>query len=241
MVGKLRIFAGLNAPGWVMNLGGPPLTATINGVTGTIPRFWTAAYATAWTNLQNQLAGVYDKDPRVGEVAVSGCASRTAEPFIFTTDASVIPAAKAAGYTDAQYETCLSTMAAQYAAWQNTPLDYTFNAFTHLDSGHAVADTAFPIQVMTSWRTALGTTRGVVANHGLQPTLTADAMPIYAEFSVIGPPIEFQTYGPTVDWNATVTYALTFHPTELEIWDTKQAGGAAQITLAQLQQWSTEI
>jgi hypothetical protein len=241
MVGKLRIFAGENAPSWVMNLDGPPLTATINGVSGSIPRFWTANYVAAWTALQNQLAAVYDKDPRIGEVAVSGCASHTAEPFIFTTDVSLISVAKAAGYTDAQYQSCLSSMAAQYAAWTTTPLDYTFNAFNHLDSGVAVTDTSFPIQVMTAWRAALGTARGVVANHGLQPTLTNDAVPLYSEFATIGPPIEFQTYGPTVDWNATVSFALTYHPTELEVWDTTQAGGSASITLTQLQQFASEI
>lgn len=241
MVGKLRIFAGLNAPAWVMALDGGPVTATINGVSGSIPKFWTADYATAWTNLQTQLAAIYDKDPRIGEVAVSGCAARTAEPFISTNDPTVIPVFQAAGYTDAQYQTCLSTMATQYAAWTVTPLDYTFNAFTHLDSGTPVTDTNFPIQVMTAWRSTLGTARGILANHGLQPTLTNSAVPIYSEFSILGPPLEFQTYGPNVDWNSTIAYGLTFHPTEIEIWPTTQGGGSAVITLSQLQTWASEI
>jgi hypothetical protein len=241
MVGKLRVFAGINAPAWVMAIDGGPVTATINGVTGSSPKFWTTDYATAWTNLQNQLAAIYDKDPRIGEVAVSGCSSRTAEPFIFTTDTTVIPIFQAAGYTDAHYEACLSSMATQYAAWTVTPLDYSFNAFTHVDSGVGITDTAFPIQVMTAWRTALGTARGVLANHGLQPTLTAAATPIYAEFSVLGPPLEFQTYGPTVNWPQTIAYGLTFNPTEIEIWPTTQGGGTAVITLAQLQQWAAEL
>jgi hypothetical protein len=241
MVAKLRIFAGVNTPSWAMQLDGGPITSTVNGTTASLPKFWTADYATAWTNLQTMLAAIYDTDPRIGEVAVSGCASHTAEPFIFTTDASLIPSLRTAGYTDAQYQTCLSTMATQYAAWKTTPLDYSFNSFTHLDSGVPVSDTNFPIQVMTAWRASLGTARGVIANHGLQPTLTADAQPIYAEFQVLGPPIEFQTYGPAVDWNATIAYGLTFHPTEIEIWPTTQGGGSAQITLQQLQTWANEV
>lgn len=241
MVGKLRVFAGLNAPTWAMNLDGPPVSATINGVTGSIPRFWTANYQAAWTALQNQLAAVYDKDSRLGEVAVSGCSARTAEPFIETADASTIPLYRAAGYTDAQQQACLSSMATQYAAWTETPLDYTFNAFTHIDTGVPVADTTFPIQVMTAWRSTLGVSRGVIANHGLQPMLTAEAMPFYSAFQTLGPPLEFQTYGPDVNWDQTIAYGLTYHPSEIEVWSTTQGGGSAQITLAQLQQWAQEI
>jgi hypothetical protein len=241
MVGKLRVFAGINSPAWALAIDGGPVTATINGTTGSLAKFWTPDYATAWTNLQNQLAAIYDKDPRIGEVAVSGCSSRTAEPFIFTVDPAVISVAQAAGYTDAQYQTCLNTMATQYAAWVNTPLDYSFNPFNHIDSGTAVTDTAYPIQVMTAWRSTLGTARGVLANHGLQPTLTTGAMPLYAEFTVLGPPLEFQTYGPSVNWPQTIAYGLTFNPSEIEIWPTTQGGGYAVITLAQLQQWATEI
>ncbi len=241
MTAKLRVFAGLNAPAWVLALDGGPYTATINGTTGSIPKFWTADYTTAWTNLQNQLAAIYDKDPRIQEVAVSGCASRTAEPFIFTSEATLIPSLQSAGYTDAQFQTCLSTMATQYAAWANTPLDYTFNGFTHLDSGKPAIDTNFPIQVMTAWRTALGTARGILANHGLQPTLNADAPPIYAEFTTLGPPLEFQSIGPTVNWDQTIALGLTFHPTEIEIWQTTQGGGSAVISYTQLQTYAGEI
>jgi hypothetical protein len=242
MVGKLRIFAGVNAPVWAMNLDGSPLTGvSSSGTTVTLPRFWTANYIAAWTSLQAQLAAIYDKNSLLAEIAVSGCASTTAEPFIQENGTQFIPALKAAGYTDAQKMTCLSTMATQYVAWANTPLDYTFNAFTHVDTGVGVVDTAFPITVMTAWRSALGTARGIIANHGLQPTLTTAATPLYAEFTVLGPPLEFQTYGPTVDWPSTIAYGLTFKPSEIEIWTTTQAGGSAVISFSQLQAWEAEI
>ena len=242
MVGKLRVFAGINAPTWALNLDGTPVSATAsNGNTYSIPRYWTANYVAAWTGLQNLLAARYDTDTLLAEVAVSGCASTTAEPFIHDAGTAAIPILKAAGFTDTQYQTCLSTMATQYAAWTQTPLDYTFNAFTGIDTGVGIINTAFPIQIMNAWRASLGTARGILANHGLQPTLTASANPLYAQFQVLGPPLEFQSYGPTVDWNATIALGLTYHPTEIEIWNTTQAGGAAQITPAQLAQWAAEI
>lgn len=241
LVGKLRIFAGLNAPTWAMSLDGAPVSVVVNGNTYSIPRYWTANYTAAWKALQNQLAAKYDTSTLLAEVAVSGCASTTAEPFIHAAGTADIPILKAAGFTDAQYQTCLSSMADQYSAWTRTPLDYTFNAFTHIDTGVGVVDTAYPIQVMTAWRTTLGTARGILANHGLQPTLTAAATPLYTQFSTLGPPLEFQTYGPNVDWPSTVAYGLTFHPTELEMWTTTQAGGNAVISLAQLQLWASEI
>jgi hypothetical protein len=241
LVGKLRVFAGINTPAWAMNLDGPPVTGTINGVTASFPRYWTANYTSAWTNLQNLLAARYDTNPLIGEVAVSGCSSTTAEPFIHAFGTTVTPLIQAAGYTDAQYMTCLSSMATQYAAWTHTPLDYTFNTFTALDSGNPVSNSAFTLQVMSAWRTSLGSARGVIANHGLQPTLTSDALAIYPEFVTLGPPIEFQSYGPTVNWDQTVALAVTYKATELEIWTTTQAGGQAVISLAQLQAYAAEI
>jgi hypothetical protein len=240
---KLRIFAGQNAPSWVLNLDGPPVTYTdpTSGKSGSIPRYWTANYQAAWSALQTQLAAIYDNDPRIQEVAVSGCASTTAEPFIHNVGGALTTLLQSDGYTDSQYQACLTNMATQYAAWTVTPLDYTFNAFNAIDSGHDVADTTFPIQVMTAWRSSLGTARGIIANHGLQPTLSTDAVPLYNEFTTLGPPLEFQTYGPGVDWPSTISFGLSFHPSEIEIWPTTQSGGQAVISLTELQQWAAEI
>lgn len=240
IVGKLRVFAGINAPAWAQNLDGAPLKSPASSYT--IPRYWTANYIAAWKNLQNLLAARYDNTALLGEVAVSGCASTTAEPFVADTGTMAIPILKAAGYTDAQKKTCLNTMADQYSAWTTTPLDYTFNAFVSIDTGvGAVDSTVYPQQVMVAWRNQLGAARGIVANHGLQPTLLPNAVAIYSEFQVLGKPLGFQSFAPNVDWNATIALGLTYHPSEIEIWQTTQAGGAAVITLAQLQLWASEI
>jgi len=185
----------------------------------------------------------------IGEVAITSCSSRTGEPFIIPNGAATIATLHAAGYTDAQMMACLSGAYADYAMWNLTPLDYTFNAFSAFDSGVDVVNTTFPIQVMDAFRAALGT-RAVVANHGLNVPLTTGAMPVYAEFTNLYneaqtqgtiSPLEFQTLSPTVDWPTVIASGLTYHPTEIEVWDTTAAGGSAPLTLQQLQSWAASL
>jgi hypothetical protein len=250
VVGKLRIFAGLGTPAWVIQATGGVALTDANG-TGTVGEFWTPAYRQFWQGLQTHLASEYDTSPAIGEVAISSCATITAEPFILPHDAASVSALHQAGYTDALGMACLSGAAADYAAWKHTPLDFTFNAFTQTDTGNEAINTAFPITVMQAFRAALGT-RGVVANHGLQSPLDAGAVPIYNEFAALSTaaatatppsisPLEFQTYGPTVDWPSAITLGLTYHPTEIEVWDTVAAGGQAPLSLAQLQGWAASL
>lgn len=202
---------GVTIQAWVSHFVlAPPLTTSTSSYT--LPRFWTVNSIAAWKTLQNQLAAVYDKNTRLQGVAVSGCSSTTAEQFIHPIGSADVSVLKAAGFTDAQLQTCLSTMADQYAAWTVMPLDHTFNSFNAIDSGHAMTNTVYPVQVMDAWRALLGTSRGIVANHGLLSTLTADASAIYPEFTNLCPPLEFQTYGPSVDWNATIALGLTYYP-----------------------------
>ncbi len=249
VVGKLRIFMGLGTPAWVATATGPVTLTDSSGKSATIGEFWTAAYASLWQALQQHLASEYDSNPMIGEVAITSCSSLTGEPFILPHSQAEIAVLHQAGYTDAAGMACLTNAPADFAAWKNTPLDYTFNSFTETDSGVGVSNTSFPLQEMAIFRAALGT-RGVVANHGLQPTLTPDAVPIYAEFQTLytqavsagtSSPLEFQTYGPTVDWPSTITFALTYHPTEIEIWDTVAAGGLAPLTQSQLAQWAAML
>ena len=248
VVGKLRIFMGVGTPAWVIAATGSVTITTSKG-TGTIGEFWTPAYDALWQALQDHLAAEYDMNAAIGEVAITSCSSLTGEPFILPQSPASVEALHAAGYTDALGMTCLSHAPADYAAWKVTPLDYTFNVFSEIDTGKTVANSAFPTQEMATFRAALGT-RGVVANHGLQSTLTANALALYPEFTALYDqavaagtvsPLEFQTYSPTVDWPSTIALGLTYHPTEIEIWDTQAAGGQAPLTLAQLQGWAAEL
>ena len=248
VVGKLRIFMGLGTPQWVIDDTGAVTFATDKG-TGTIGQFWTPAYRTLWQALQNHLAAEYDTDPRIGEVAITSCSSLTGEPFIVPEGKAAVATFHAAGYTDALGMACLSGAPGDYAAWTKTPLDYTFNPFSAMDSGANVANTDFPISVMQNFRAALGT-RAVVANHGLQTSMNASQPALYDEFTALYnaavaagtvSPLEFQTVSPTVDWPDTITLGLTFHPTEIEVWDTEAAGGQAPLTQDQLAGWAASL
>ena len=240
MTGKLRVFAGGNSPNWVLTQdGGPVLNVAPNG--HPVPKYWTADYAASWQALQVLLAARYDTNPLLQEVAVSGCSSSTGEPFVHERTTSAISAVQQAGYTDQQFMTCLSTMATQYAAWTITPLDYTFNEFEGLDSGQVVYTSAFSINLMSQWRATLGTARGVIANHDLNQTVPAGEALIYPEFTVLGPPVEFQTIAPTTNFDQSIALAVTYKCTEFELWTTTQGGGTATITTAQLQAYAAKI
>ncbi len=253
LVAKLRIFAGVNTPAWVLQqVGSVAITDSKTNTTYTMPDFWTAAYSQLWTALQTHLASEYDSNALIGEVAISVCSSITAEPFVLPGELSSLQTLEGAGYTDAQMESCLSNAASDYAAWKQTPLDYTFNPLLLVATGKS--DTTFPIQVMEAFRTALGT-RAVVANHDLNNPLPNPNLPaIYGEFEALTTaaqaatpptvsPLEFQSDGPTVDWSTLVPYAITtYHPTEIEIWNTKATGdGQADISLSELQEWAAQI
>ena len=250
LVGKLRVFAGPNTPAWVLQQVGTVTLTDSTGGSAVFPDFWTPAYSALWTQLQQHLAAVYDRNPQIGEVAVSVCSSITDEPFVVPGDAASQQALAAAGYTGAQMEQCLASAAGDYAAWQRTPLDYTFNPTSFAGAG---SGSAFAIQVMQQFRQALGT-RAVLANHDLDDPILSTEAQDYAEFQTLyaqaqaaSPPmlspLEFQTAGQSVDWPSVIPFAIsTYHPTEIEIWNsTAVPGGLAPITLAELQQWAAQI
>jgi hypothetical protein len=144
------------------------------------------------------------------------------------------------GFSDEALMTCLNGATSDYSAWTTTPLDFTFNEFRLSDGSSLVADPSFTTSVMQSFRSNLGS-RAVIANHGLQSPLDPGAVPVYDEIATLGPAIEFQTISPTVDWTSAFALGLTYHPTEVEIWQTTAAGGSANLSLTQLQEFAAEL
>ncbi len=256
LVGKLRIFAGPNTPAWVLQQVGSVTLTDAAGNSAVFPAYWTSQYSVLWTQLQNHLAAIYDSNPLMGEVAITACSSIDAEPFI-TGFAANTTTLLAAGYTDAQMEQCLGNAVQDYAAWKQTPLDFTFNPlYLRTTASQPQGDSStFTLQVMQAFRTALGT-RAVEATHSLNdPLPNADQQPVYDEFQSLysaaqstspptQSPLEFQTSGPTVDWAVVIPFGIdTYHPSEIEIWNTTATGqgGLAPVTLTELQQWAAEI
>jgi hypothetical protein len=242
ITGKLRIFCGVNVPLWVKALSGGPVSAVdpSTGITFSVGRFWSPSYRQAWTDLQTALASKYDGNALIQEVAVSSCSTLTAEPFIQPFSTGTITVLHSAGFTDTAFKAALTGALDDYAAWKLTAIDYTFNEFRATDSGKPVTDTVFAPALMQTFRLRYGN-RAVVANHGLQSPGDGSANSIYSMFLNLKKPIEFQTVSPDVDWNSTIALGLSFNPTEIEIWDTKAAGGPADLTLAQLQTWASQI
>jgi hypothetical protein len=237
---KLRVFAGPHVPAWVMSVAGGPITITGTNGPEQIAAFWTSGYDLAWRALQQHLASVYDASSSIGEVAVSSCSSLTAEPFVIALDPASLTAMRAYGFDDTALMACLNGAASDYSSWTATPLDFTFNEFRLSDGSSLVADPSFTTSVMQSFRSAIGS-RAVIANHGLQSPLASGAVPVYDEIAALGPAIEFQTISPTVDWTTAFALGLTYHPTEVEIWQTTAAGGPANLSLAQLQEFAAEL
>jgi hypothetical protein len=237
---KLRIFSGWNTPEWVIAKSGGAIMLEDKDGSVPIGHFWTEAYRSSWKNLQAMLAARYDNDPLMEEVAVSSCATLTAEPFVMPLTAANLPKLHAASFSDAGFKACLMGALDDYSSWKHTAIDYTINPFRDTDSGHAVPDFAFPISVMEAFRTRYGS-RGVIANHGLQATISEKQAALAAEFRKLGAPIEFQTYSPAVDWDGTVALGLKSGATEIEIWNTKDAGGPANVSYDQLKKWATEM
>ena len=237
---KLRIFSGWNTPDWVIAKSGGGITINQKGEDIAIGHFWTAAYRDAWKQLQTLLAARYDGDPLMEEVAVSSCATVTAEPFVMPLTPENLPKLHAAGFSDAGFKACLMGAIEDYSSWKHTPIDYTFNPFRDTDGSQAVPDPAFPNEVMEAFRKRYGN-RAVIANHGLQPTVIERQAGVYAELKKLGPPIEFQTISPTVEWDGSVANGLAYRASEIEVWNTKDVHGPAPVSYDQLKKWAAEM
>jgi hypothetical protein len=127
-----------------------------------------------------------------------------------------------------------------YSVWRHTALDYTVNPFREVDRGQLRMDNTFPNTVLEAFRRRYES-RAVIANHGLQSSMMDRQVAMMAELKKLGPPLEFQTISPTVDWNGSIAQGLKYGATEIEIWNTKDIGGHAQISYEQLKTWAAEM
>ena len=251
---RLRVAEGNDAPDWVKNMGGSPITMYQGGGrTGdvntskkiTVGRFWTEPYENAWTQLQTALAQKYDSNPLVHEVANSSCSSATDEPFIIPEDSTSLKDLHAAGFTDAAYQQCLMNSISQYQGWKTTLVEFPFNGFRVSDSGTVTQNPAITIQIMDAFRNQLGA-RAILANHSLiapgeNDKTGENLLPVYTEMKRLGAPISFQIEGPHEDWAAAITYGISFGADAVEAWDSANGEKFTAFNQATLQQWSQSI
>ncbi|WP_305783638.1 hypothetical protein [Symbioplanes lichenis] len=238
---RLRVTAGIDAPGWAKTLGGngaalPWYTEPTGGPVGTIGAFWSPEFGQAYANLQERLAGLYDQNSELlREVVVSRCTTEFAEPYIRQTGqlARNRAALKAAGYTAAADEQCHRDEIAAHAVWTRTRSYLAFNPYQRITEAAgdapwtASVDPAFTRAMIDHCRTVLGA-RCVLGNNSLDPDRPADYLSLYAYMAGKGGPIGFQTATaakicdqmspcPPQKWNDTLAMALNYGAGSVEL------------------------
>lgn len=257
---RLRIWGGIDAPAWAKRIGGPIAicdqdalpppqvpgaispTPCPSVARRTVGAFWSRAYDDAWQDVQRQLAGRYDRDRTIGDVAVTSCDSLTDEPFVQPEDAYSKDHLLRAGYTDARYRACLAHAVAQdyLPFWHRSPLVFSFNPFRRIQQTPPLTDLAFTKLTIVACR-QLASSRCVLNNQTLgkftpppspapshTPSLAQDYYAMWRFMRAQGAPISFQTasspnltlaWGRSrVGWNAAAQLAHRFGASSLELW-----------------------
>ncbi len=228
---KLRVVGGYDAPSWATELGGSPITIgdrSHGASPGTLGRWWTTAYRTAWSTFEHALAARYDTDPLIRMVQVTSCATTTEEPFIAPGHQADRALLAADGWTATDQEACLSGAFADYSGWHHTAIDYPVNTLEVDVDGKRTADTAFSTLIATECATS--STRGgplcVIDNHGLREA--SDTSPgsswLFALIDQLwlkhptSTEVAFQAFSPNAGDCAAIAVAVAHHAHSVELW-----------------------
>lgn len=197
---KLRVFAGVDSPDWAKRLGGAPIkyVNTKPGssvMSGTLPRFWTTAYGTAYSQLQAKLAAKYDAVPEIRELTISRCSTLYDEMFARQLgSAQNTNAMRAAGYSTDVDKKCIKEAITAHAVWKRTISDVAFGPLPVLENPDGDADMAFTLQTMSYCRQTLGNRCGLQNNSlSVDKMSTPRYVKIYDEMRRLGPPSVLQT------------------------------------------------
>jgi len=220
---KIRVYAGVWAPQWAKQLGGAPVSVTNpqGGATGTVGRFWTAAFGAAYNELESLLAAKYDTVSEIREVTISRCTTFYDEPFIRDAgDPATIDALIAAGYTTSADETCQREEIDAATVWHHTHSDLALNPYEAIGpGGGVVTDELFTESMMEYCRQVLGDAC-VLENNSLRyPVQGASYESMYASMSLLGAPLAFQTATASRvgDLTATLAYAVSLGANSVEL------------------------
>ena len=160
----------------------------------------------------------------------------TAEPFVAPLNRQSNPILRAKGFTDDLYKKAIRRALDDYRVWKLTAIDFPFNVFSSTDNGWH-SDAGFTTNLMRDFRAQYGE-RAVISNHGLvNPLVEGDAL-IYPAIKTLGAPVAFQTRGPLVDFDSAIELGREYGMTEFEVWQTKDAGGRADISYDTLRKWA---
>ncbi len=220
---KLRVLTGTSAPEWAKRLDGPPVNVVDEyHNTGTVGRFWTPRFASAYTQLQTKLAARYDTAPELAMTQITRCTTMFAEPFLRQgrTPKSVQALLKA-GYTATLDEACQHQQVDAHKLWTHTRSGLSFNPYQRINPDQSVTnDGAFSALMMRYARQQLGA-RAVLENHSIRSTF--DQGPSYVELykaiKALGGPVSFQTAAPDRIGNlgATLKWAVSQGAASVEL------------------------
>jgi hypothetical protein len=254
---KLRIWGGFSAPRWAKTIAGPAVefdTPTVHGQT--IGEWWKRAYAVAWSAFQHALATKYDPDPLIGSVAVTSCATLTAEPFTFSPSPALTTELLDDGWSTAAQEDCLSRAFSDYAAWQRTPIDYAVNAFSALAPGAQFyhPDPAFSDEILTRCATLRSQDHRscILSNHALTAASgspTSRQASVYETIQTLYErergkiAVDFQTYSPdTFGGCQAIDVAVAHHAESVELWPASPfSKGFSAYTPSSLYGWARAL
>ncbi len=238
---KLRISTTINTPSWVLNLANGPVDVVIDStISYPVALFWTQQYRQAWKELQIALAQQFDTHKLIQEVCVTAPAMATDEPLATIFNQETIYNLKQKGFTDEAFKEVLEGVIEDYACWQYTYIDYSFNIHRKIDSGIQVKDTIFTKELMQKFLQTFPD-RAVFSNHGLRQHLTPGAEFTFRNMKLIGQNIAAQTKSPHDLSDQTFEVGLSYGVTEFEIWDSQSAGGYAHFDTNDLLRWKSII
>jgi len=189
---ELRIFGGFGAPGWAKMMDGSPITIQtkiLHSGAGTVGQWWKPDYRGAWSALQHTLAASFDGNPLIRSIAISSCATLTAEPFVISLVSSVRKQLVADGWSWTAEQQCLDGAFADYSGWTHTSIDYAFNPFPARAAGAASSHTRMSItaEVMSRCASLLSTSGRscALSNHALDQhaATTSRTAPVYSEIN----------------------------------------------------------
>jgi len=235
---KVRLSAGVDAPDWLKQTGGGPLTIVdpTGQRAGTVGRFWTNEFGVAYGRLQQLLADRYDTAPEIGEVTISRCSTVYVEPFIRQlADPQNLKALLAAGDTADADRRCVQSQIDAHLVWSRTRSGLAFNPYQTPEAGGRAIDEPFTESVMAYCRKVLGP-RCVLENNSIRWPPPDGAMgQMYQAIRRLGPPISFQTATPerigdpqkTLDWAVEQGANAVELPRSYSNWPAGMLQGAA--------------
>ena len=235
---RLRILAGPYTPTWVLAKGNLRWSETHTGklIFYTIPRWWTPAYASAFTAFQTRLAAELGGYPNVREVAVTQCMTVYGEPLMRQSGTRNGTTIKATDYTYFSDLSCIYRSITSTAdIWPDQRITLALNPFQGFRPPTTDRKLLDTFAIMRFCRGTLGD-RCVLGNNSLRSTTTTtmtcpdgSVLPradldggydeTYCELHRLGAPLYFQTARSSVigSWQRTLGKAVRIGASNVEL------------------------